>query len=41
MQTIMENTRGLTLLINLNWDRIIFLATLLAALGAGTYVGSL
>ena len=40
MQQIMNNTRGLSLLINLNWDRLLFIATILGALWAGAWVGS-
>lgn len=41
MQMIMDNTRGLTLLVGLNWDRLLYLATVLAALLAGVWVGTL
>lgn len=41
MQAIMENTKGLSLLVNLNWDRILYLATICVALGTGAFVGSL
>ncbi len=40
MQTILRNTRGLSLLINLNWDRLLFIGAILAALWAGAWVGS-
>ncbi len=41
VQQIMENTRGLSLLVNLNWDRLLYLATICVALGFGAFVGSL
>jgi hypothetical protein len=41
MQTIENGYRGLTLLVDLNWDRLLYLATIAAALGAGAYIGSL
>jgi len=41
MQAIMENTKGLGLLVNLNWDRLLYLATIVVALGVGGFVGSL
>jgi len=40
MQTILRNTKGLGLLVHLNWDRILYIGTILLALGAGAYVGS-
>ncbi len=41
MQTITTGYRGLTLLVDLNWDRLLYLATIAAALGAGAFIGSL
>lgn len=41
MQHIMRGYRGLTVLVNVNWDRIIYLATIVLALLAGAFVGSL
>ncbi|MCR9112119.1 MAG: hypothetical protein NXH84_02530 [Rhodobacteraceae bacterium] len=41
MQHIMSGYRGMTLLVNLNWDRILYLATIAVALLAGAFVGSL
>ena len=41
MQTIMDGTRGLTLLVNLNSDRLLYAMTLVAALLAGAWVGML
>jgi hypothetical protein len=41
MQTISAGYQGVSLLVNLNWDRLIYLGTIIAALGLGTWVGSL
>ena len=41
MQHIVSGYRGFTLLVNLNWDRILYLATIAVALLAGGFVGSL
>jgi hypothetical protein len=41
MQTINSGYRGLSLLVDLNWDRILYLATIAFALCAGAYFGSL
>lgn len=41
MQHIVSGYRGLSLLFNLNWDRILYLATILVALMLGAFVGSL
>ena len=41
MHTIESSYRGLSLLVDLNWDRLLYLATIAAALGAGAYIGSL
>lgn len=41
MQQIMSGYRGMTLLVNLNWDRMLYLATIAVALMAGAFVGSL
>lgn len=40
MQTLVNSTRGLSLLINLNWDRLIYLATVICALLLGAWIGS-
>ena len=40
MNAIVKSSQGLTLLISVNWDRIIFLGMIFAALGAGAWVGS-
>ncbi len=41
MHTLIDGTRGLSLLMGLNWDRILYVATVCAALVAGAFVGSL
>jgi len=41
MQTIQAGYKGLSLLFDLNWDRLLYVATIGAALLAGAYVGSL
>ena len=41
MQTIQSSYRGLSLLMELNWDRALYVATIALALAAGAYVGSL
>jgi len=41
MQTIQSSYRGLSLLMELNWDRALYIATIALALAAGAYVGSL
>jgi len=41
MQTITAGYQGVSLLVNLNWDRLMYLATIVVALGMGAWVGSL
>ena len=41
MQTIQNSYQGLSLLFTLNWDRLLYIATIAAALLLGVYVGSL
>ena len=41
MTTLVQGARGMSVLLRLNWDRIICTGTLVAALYAGAYVGSL
>ena len=41
MQTIQTGYRGLTLLFDLNWDRLLYVGTIAGALFLGAYVGSL
>ena len=38
MQTLAQGYRGMTILVNLNWDRILFTGALIGALYAGAYV---
>lgn len=41
MQHVLNGYRGMTLLVNLNWDRILYLATIAVALWGGAFIGSL
>ncbi|MHA6262044.1 hypothetical protein ACXYMO_02485 [Arenibacterium sp. CAU 1754] len=41
MQTLQQSYRGLSLMMELNWDRILYVATIAFALMAGAYLGSL
>lgn len=41
MQQIVSGYRGLSLLVNINWDRLLYLATIAVALMAGAFIGSL
>lgn len=41
MQAIMRQTRGLSVLFNMNWDRLLYVLTCAVALAAGAWVGSL
>jgi hypothetical protein len=41
MQTISAGYQGVSLLVNLNGYRLIYLGTIIAALDLGTWVGSL
>jgi hypothetical protein len=41
MKTIVAGYRGLSLLMDLNWDRLLYLATIAGALLAGAFIGSL
>lgn len=40
MQTLTSGYRGLSVLMDLNWDRALYLLTIAAALAAGAFVGS-
>ena len=40
MQTLNEGYRGVSLLIGLNWDRLLYVATIAGALWAGAFIGS-
>ena len=41
MQQLVSGYRGLTVLMNVNVDRIIYVVTIVAALAAGAFVGAL
>lgn len=41
MHTLQQSYRGFSLLMELNWDRILFLLTISFALMAGAWLGSL
>lgn len=41
MQTIQSGYRGLHLIMTLNWDRVLYVATCVFALAAGAWFGSL
>lgn len=41
MHTLQQSYRGLSLVMALNWDRLLFLVTIVIALLAGAYLGSL
>ena len=41
MQTITHGYRALSLLLHINWDRVLFSVAILGALMAGAYVFSL
>jgi len=41
MQQIALGYRGIGLLVDVNWDRMLYLATIAVALLAGAFVGSL
>lgn len=41
MQTIQNSYRGLSVLMDLNWDLVLYVFTIALALAAGAFVGSL
>ena len=41
MQKIHDGYRGLNLIWNLNWDRVLYVFTIAVALFAGAFIGSL
>lgn len=41
MATILKNYRSLSLLADLNWDRLLYGLTIIFALTAGAFVGTL
>ena len=40
MQHIIGGYRGLSLIVNLNWDRVLYLSAMFAALFVAAFVGS-
>ncbi len=40
MQHIVSGYRGISILVDLNWDRLQYLATIGIALGIGAFIGS-
>ncbi|WP_421704211.1 hypothetical protein [Aliiroseovarius sp.] len=40
MEHIQQGARGLSLLVDLNWDRLFYIGTIAAALGAGAALGA-
>jgi len=41
MHSIQQSTRGLGLVMELNWDLLLYVATIIVALMAGAWLGSL
>ena len=41
MEQIQLGYRGLSLLMEINWDRLLYIATIAFALGAGAWIGTL
>ncbi|MEX0339712.1 MAG: hypothetical protein AB3N11_11810 [Arenibacterium sp.] len=41
MQTLQHSYRGLSLIMSLNWDLLLYVATIAFALMAGAYLGTL
>lgn len=41
MQTLQNSYRGMRLLVNLNWDRLLYICTIVFALWFGAFIGSL
>lgn len=41
MQALTKGYRGLSVLMDLNWDRVLYLCTIIFALCAGAFIGSL
>lgn len=41
MHTLQQSYRGLSLIMELNWDRLLYLGTLCAALAFGAWLGTL
>lgn len=41
MEQIQQGYQGLSLLWEINWDRLLYVCTIAAALGAGAWIGTL
>ncbi len=41
MQHIQQGYRSLSLLMEINWDRLLYIGTISVALGAGAWMGTL
>ncbi|WP_368188007.1 hypothetical protein [Aestuariibius sp. HNIBRBA575] len=41
MTALAHGYRGMSLLVTINWDRLLYAGTIIAALWAGAYLGSL
>lgn len=41
MHTIQNSYKGISLLFDLNWDRLLYVGAIACALGLGAWVGSL
>jgi hypothetical protein len=41
MQTMQTSYTGLGLLIDLNWDRVLYIGTIVLALMAGSFIGTM
>ncbi|SER46204.1 hypothetical protein SAMN04490244_101133 [Tranquillimonas rosea] len=41
MNQLQDGANSLSLLFDLNWDRLLYVATIIGALGLGAFVGSL
>ncbi len=41
MQAMQNGYRGLSMLMDLNWDRVLYITTISLALGAGAWIASL
>lgn len=41
MEHIQQGYRGLSLLMEINWDRLLYIGTIAFALGAGAWIGTL
>ncbi len=41
MEHIQQGYRGLSLLMEINWDRLLYVGTIAFALGAGAWIGTM